>query len=857
MKTIFSYTKIFTCFLSILYIIGLVASFYNLQIILSIFVFLFLAILILFFNFDFKKSLILFLIFFLGILRANSSCNIDETLKNIDADDVTLSGQIISSKNISIKNQRIKFYLNVNKATINNGNKTITYDDLNSKAYVSVDLEENIEDKIIIGDYIEIQGKLRTPKPATNPHQFDYKRYLLNNNCANVFYGNNKTVKIISHPIFNLKNPKDSYYYLSKKCELTRIEILKKHSKNLPQTRLKVLGGLVFGDETINPDEKIKEDFKNSGLLHLLAASGLNVALIYGIWWWIASFCRLPYNFSILTGAFFVILYTFMTGFPPSIIRAGIMLLFVLFGKIIDREINSVALIFFAAFIMLLCNPKMLFDVGFQLSFVVTLGLIICCPVVISKFEKIEKNYKEKHKNKPKIIRYLLYFVSPVNLISVFLIPFVAQLWVIPLQMHYFNNFAPMSVCANVAVVPFIGILSFIGFISSIIALIPVINDYIVFIFDFIANPMLALLIKISELFASFKFSIISVFGLNFIQIFEFWGILLLITLNIKSNFQNKKHKIILGLTTIIFLLSFIKADMFSSDPQIIMFNVENADCFMIKTPKHKYIMIDTGRKIYRGLSNAETIMNKYLKNERINNLEYLIITHFDIDHSGGAEDILNNAKVKEVIIQSENSDSKTAKGLIEYLKSNKISYTVAKNNRVIYSEPDLKITIFKPEIMKKMPQSKLENETSIITLLNYKDKNILFMADSGIIGYEAIKQYLPEKIDIIKIGHHGAKNSISNNMLHKIHPNFALISSKENDRNHPHNSTLNTLYDNNVKILSSKDYGFIKISIKDNIAFYHYNKFKHKVENIIIPSQTDFFDESLYMKDFVKKNLK
>ena len=108
----------------------------------------------------------------------------------------------------------------------------------------------------------------------------------------------------------------------------------------------------VFGNETINPDEKIKEDFKNSGLLHLLAASGLNVALIFGIWWWIAMLFRIPYNFSIFLGAVFVILYTFMTGFPPSILRASCMLLFVLFGKLIDRNVNPVALVFFVGFLI-------------------------------------------------------------------------------------------------------------------------------------------------------------------------------------------------------------------------------------------------------------------------------------------------------------------------------------------------------------------------------------------------------------------------------------------------------------------------------------------------------------------------
>ncbi len=858
MKTIFSYSKIFTVLLSVLYIFGLIASFYNLEIILSILVFIFLVFIVLFRNFDFKKVIILYLIFFAGISRANNSYKIDNVLKDIKADNVIIKGQIVSSKDVSNKNNRVKFYLRADDVTIKNEKTDTNYNNINSKVLVSLDMADYIEDKIIIGDYIELQGKLRQPKEATNPHQFDYKQYLLNNDCTNVFYGNYTTFKVTGEPNFSVKNPRDCWYYALKKFELIRIKILEKHSKNIPPDRLKILGGLVFGDETISPDEKIKEDFKNSGLLHLLAASGLNVALIYGIWWRIASLIRFPYHLSILAGALFVIFYTFMTGFPPSIIRAGIIILFILLGKLIDRKADSVALIFFAAFLILLCSPKMFFDIGFQLSFVVTFGLVICCPIIISKFSKIEERFKNKHKNKRAFVKYILYLFSPVNLISILVVPLVAQLWVIPLQLHYFNNFAPMSIFANIAVIPFIGALSFIGFISSIIALVPYISDFMVFLFDFIASPLLLLLIKISEFFASFKFSIISTSGFNFVQIFTVWGIILIFVLNLKNNFQNKKHKILLVLSFILLALSFIKSDIFSKNPEIIMFDVENADCFLIKTPKHKYIMIDTGKKIFKGVSLAQIVINRYLRNERINKLEYLIITHFDIDHAGGAIDILNDAKVKNILIQKEEAKSFTSKEILEYLSENNFNYRIAKNNEVIYSEPDFKITSFKPEIKTKANKDKEDNETSIIILLTYKDKNVLFMADSGIEGFDAIKDGLPENIDIIKIGHHGAKGVIDKNMLRRIKPEYALISSGENKFNHPHYETLNLLYENNTRIFPTRDYGFVRIVLnKDKIFFKHFNKYKHKQEDIILPDYEKIFTEEKYIKKFVEENLK
>ena len=833
MKEIFSYTKLFTILLTIFYILGLIGSYYECNNVCFLICFILISLLIWFFNLGFKKSLILSLIFLLGIIRANSSKNLPTILDEINSNNAQITGQIITSKDISLKNNKVKFFLRADSALIDNKK----YENLNTKLLVNI---ENISN-FSIADYATLKGKLRSPKPSSNPHQFDYQRYLLNNNVKNILYAN--SFEKIKEP--ELKS--DFWYFLLKKFEKTREDIIEKHSKNIKSPRLEILGGIVFGSETINPDEEIKENFKNSGLLHLLAASGLNVALIYGIWWWLATLIRFPYNLSILTGAIFVIFYTFMTGFPPSILRASTMLLFVLFGKIIDRNINSLALIFFVGFLMLLFSPKMLFDVGFQLSFVVTIGLVVCMPVILDKFKKLDEKYKEKYKKVSRFKKYLLFLFSPMNLAAIIAIPLIAQIFVIPLQMHYFNNFAPFSVLANIAVVPFIGVLSFIGFVGSIFALVPFLNDFVIEIFDFIANPLLALLIKISEIFSSFKFSLISTIGLNIFQMFAFWGVVLLFILNLKNNFKNKKQIIVLSLAFLLVLFSFIKP--INHNLEITMFDVENADSFLIKTPKNKYIMIDAGKKSYKGSSDAQMILNKYLKNERINSLETLIVTHFDSDHSSGVVDILKNFKVKKVIIKDENIQSQTSKELLKYLKENNLNYQIVKNNEEIYFEKDLKIKTYSTN-------SKNDNESSIVTLLNYKDKNILFMGDCGIKGFEDIKKYF-NKIDILKIGHHGAKNSINNEMLDKLKPEYALISVGFNKFNHPHFSTINLLEEYNINIVSTRNYGFVKTIFKENdFEFYHFNSDLKKLKEINFINKKEFlFHESDFFKNFIKEN--
>ena len=847
--------KSFTILFSIFYIISV---FYKLENIISLLIFILIACLIFFLNYGARRSFILLFIFFLGIIRANYEAIKPDILTNIYSKNVQIEGQIISNKQI-VSNNRIRFFLNTKTAEIDNK----TYNNLNSKILVNVDFDENLMKKISIGDFIKIKGTLVPPKNSTNPYQFDYKRYLENKDCTNVIYAPKYGFEIIKQ-IQKSKDLKNNWFFVLNKFEKIREQIIEKHSKNIKSPKLEILAGLVFGNETVSPDEKIKQNFKNSGLLHLLAASGLNVALIYGIWWWIASLIRFPYNLSILSGAFFVVLYTFMTGFPPSILRASIMLLFVLFGKLIDRKTSTTALVFFVGFLILLVQPKMFFDIGFQLSFMVTLGLVSCCPLVSEKFEKADKNFKEKFKNSSRFKKYLLFLFSPQNITSIVAIPLIAQLWVIPLQLHYFNNLAPLSVLANIAVVPFVGILSFIGFLSSIIATIPKISDSIVFIFDSIANPLLAILIKISEYFSSFDFSLISTIGFNVFQIFVFWALIYFLFLNFKDNFQNTKALKAFIILVLAFLLSFIRPNLFQKNLEIISFDVQNADSFLIKTPKNKYIMIDTGKKSFRGIPDSQMIMNPYFKNEGIKRLDYLIITHFDLDHCGGVLNILENFEVKNVIIKDKNTNTKNSKEIIDYLNEKNISYKVAQNNEIILKEENLELKTFKtPEASFKnqgLNQDELDNETSIITLLKYKNKNILFMGDSGIKGFSAIKDNVG-KIDILKIGHHGAINVVNKEMLDKINPDYSIISSASNDLNHPHYSTINLLNEYNSKILTTKNYGFIKINLfenENNFRFYHFNSNTKKLEKVDFEKIIQLpFHKTKYFQDFIESNSK
>ncbi len=751
-----------------------------------------------------KYSILIFLAFCLGFYNTDFQVKDYDSIYNERLNDIVAQGTVRSILQISKEGTRAKFYFNINKINFKGKNYSLN----NTTTLVVINDMEKRFNKIQIGDTISICGNIRPPKSATNPSQFDYAKYLKYKDTFSILYSEDENFKVLKKAD-KYANPEEFYLYLAQKTDTIRNKITNVHAKYIKSPQLEILGGIVFGNEAINPPDEIKQSFINSGLLHLLAASGLNVALIFGIWWFLAqNILKLPYIISIWLGAFFIILYTFTTGFPPPVLRASIMLLFVLFGKLIDREVKPIALIFFVGFIMLIFNPKMFCDVGFQLSFIVTIGLMITIEPICEKLNNKNKEYIYKIKHFPKFIKIILMSFSPKFLLAAFLVPLCAQLYVAPLQMYYFNTFTPWSLIANLCVIPFIGAVSFLGFISSIFSTIPYLQDKVIFIFDIIINPFLVLLVKISQFFSTLKYSIITTPSPNVFQIILFWSILILFVQNIKENFKNKNIFILFCTIILIFFATFIKIP--SKNFEIIIFDVGNADSALIKTPNNKYIMIDTAMAPYRGVSNAKTIIEEYLKDKNIKEIELLIITHFDADHCGGAKDILNDLKVRTVYLQNINPHQSKGIEIINILKNKHIKYYAAKNNEIIYKEKNFSIKTLSAKI--PGDTDKTDNENSIVTLINSNSTSALFMGDAGVLGYNKYKDKIG-KIDIFKIGHHGATNSVNKEMLNNLNPRYTIISTGYNIYGHPSADTIEYLKATDTKTYTTKDLGAIKIS--------------------------------------------
>lgn len=730
---------------------------------------------------DKKTAAILIFVFYAGFFNSYLRIRDFDRVSLFAPNDIEITGQITNIPDINAKN--CKFEMSVSK---------INSESVKGKILVWMNDSQKRFDGYKVGNIYTIKGSLRLPPKSTNPSQFDYSRFLQNRKVYSILYTTpENTVEIgINNSV--------KWKFLRNLNDL-RHKILTVHEEYLKSPNLQILGGIVFGDDAVSPPEYVKESFINSGLLHILAASGMNVAFIWGFWFFFMRKFRIGYRRTLISGIFVVLLYMCMTGLGASVVRAGLMLIFVLIGKLIDRDAHSVSLLSFVALLMLIYNPAYLNDVGFQMSFLATLGILTTGQALNERLKDVKL---------PNIIK------------GDIAIPIIAQAWVAPIQMLYFNTFAPYAILANIAIIPFLCIVSFGGFISSIFAMFYPYTKYLCQAVDFVVNILISAILKISDFFSALDYSLLITTKPYIILILIYYGIVALITFMLKYGFS---RKIITAIIVMILILLVGNIKIPSKNLKILTFDVQNADCFLIKTPKNDYYIIDTGKFPYTSKnSQASITIGKYLKDNGIRKIKGLIVTHFDNDHAGGAPYIIQNFKVKNVYLYSENKESITAVSIFSALELANKEYIIAQNNDIIEDYPDFKMTLLRSN------DNKNENENSIQTLVSFRDFDMLFTGDAGVSGFERIKENLPSDIEILKVGHHGAKNVTDTGMLDRIKPQIAIISTGQNYFGHPSMQTIENLNRYGIKIYRTDYDGAVKIESdgkKFNIQTYDIKK--------------------------------
>ncbi|HDQ22850.1 MAG TPA: ComEC family competence protein [Candidatus Uhrbacteria bacterium] len=292
------------------------------------------------------------------------------------------------------------------------------------------------------GDKLQITCLLRQPETVND---FAYDKYLARYDIYSLCY----------YPQISLLEKKQGNFILAgifhfKNHFVSRLNWI------LPEPQASFLAGLLIGAKKSIPAD-LAEVFNQTGTTHIIAVSGYNVTIIAVFLMLLAQNLSLSRQKAFWLIILILIIFAIITGLQASIIRASIMGALVLLANYLGRVSNIKNVLALAAVLMLLVNPKVLvYDLGFQLSFLATLGLVYLSPVLI-KLTKIENC-------KLKIVKLIFsdYFITTLS----------AIILTTPLILYQFGKISLIAPLANILILPFIPIAMLLGFISGLLALI-------------------------------------------------------------------------------------------------------------------------------------------------------------------------------------------------------------------------------------------------------------------------------------------------------------------------------------------------------------------------------------------------
>ena len=534
-----------------------------------------------------------------------------------------------------------------------------------------------------------------------------------------------------------------NYLYTIKNILYQKIDKLK--SSNYIKT-------LLFCDNTLS--KEIKESYRINGISHLFSVSGMHINFFVSIIYLYLN--KITYNKRIkyLITNIFIIIYLIL--FPSSsLLRSAVMSILYSINYLLKLKIKKIDILLLTLGVSLLINPFIIYDLGYIYSYTITFFLVLSSSTL-------------KNKNK---INKIIY----ISLLS-FLVS-------IPITIYNSYEINIISILLNIILVPII----------SIIILPLTILTYIFPILDSILYLFTSTLETISLFISKIKITKI-IFPKPSLLIIVLYYIIFLLS------YQNKKYFYL----NIILLIIIYISPYLNSNFEIVMFEVGEADCHLIKYPYNKNtILIDTGKNEYK----IKNEVIPYLKSIGIKKIDYLIITHGDLDHMGEGINLVNNFKVEKVIFNC-GPYNDLEQELIKVLDKKKIKYYSCikelniDNNKLYF-------------LQTKEYDNENDNSNVIYSELNvYK---FMFMGDAGIDKEKDIlDKYNLSNVDVLKVGHHGSKTSSSKEFINVINPKYSIISVGKNNRyGHPNKEVLENL--ENSKIYRTDEDGSIMFKIKNN----------------------------------------
>ncbi|SFA69969.1 competence protein ComEC [Lentibacillus halodurans] len=632
--------------------------------------------------------------------------------------------------------------------------------------------DQETEHDLKYGAACTIDGKPELPDSSRNPGQFDYQNYLLSQGIS---------YQIVLDSLDDLACTGSSFMHTIYQLRADLVQFVQEEIS--PGTAV-WLNALVLGDDT-QIDEETIELFQRWNLSHLLAISGLHVGLVVGLFYFF--FVKL----NVLTKEkaqwaviFFLPCYALIAGGEPSVLRASTMVvLFLLAGKM-NWKFSVTDVLSIVFMLLIVADPYMLYNIGFQLSFCVTLGLLL------------SKNWLTQ---------------TNVSFFSVLNISFVSQMMILPLQVEYFFTFQPLSILLNLLVVPYFT-LFVIPFMFFILLLAPIAGSLISY-----ADR---LFVNIHELFiSSIEFINQTLYipwvvgSIPLAAVIAYYALFL--TFMKKLEYKQLKQAFKFGCCLTALITIIVIKPYISPVGNVTMLDIGQGDAMVIELPYRKGVLfIDAGAEMtfdddYEPSENVyKQKIKPYLYSRGISHIDAVFISHEDTDHMGSLQYLAEDMSIENVIVSE------------YYTFSAKISDVLTNNGiNIVRTAQGETITVGNQvfHVLSPARDKQSANENSLVLYTAIGGKTWLFTGDIGSDTERALTNTYPELgADVLKVAHHGSNTSTEPMFLEHLQPVYGLISASENNMyGHPHKDVIQSLKEANVHILRTDESGAIQYYFK------------------------------------------
>jgi competence protein ComEC len=650
------------------------------------------------------------------------------------------------------------------------------------------------------GDELEVEGKLETPPVFED---FSYRDYLARQGIRGMVAW--PKIKLLSRggggPITGALLALKS----GAKATIARI---------LPEPEASLLTGILLGTETGIP-ERVQDAFSATGTTHVIAISGFNISVI-ALMLSGATRRLAGRGWIALMTIAGIWIYALFVGGDPAVTRAAFMGSLYPAARLSGREADIPTGCFLAALVMTLYDPLTLWDVGFQLSFAATLGLILYS----RPFQDVGQRGLSRVLP-PGWVGRGLGLLREGLLVTV-----AAQITTLPLLLHYFGQLSLISLLANTLILPAQPAVMFCGGSATVLGMmwLPLGRAL-----GWAVWLPLAYTIRVVEWAARFPWTSVPVERFGPEHVLAWYGILAVLTLWVRQTPDGRRAwrdrlraqapagLLLSGLLVAAVLIWIAVFSLPDGRLHVIFFDVGQGDAILVRTPHGHQILLDGGPAPSALLDKLGRAMPFWDRT-----LDLVVLTHPDEDHLAGLIPVLERYQVAYVMEPALPHDTPLAQEWDRLLRQREVPHVIGQRAMRISLEDDLLLEVLHPGPALLQGTDADGNNNSLVLRLDYGRSRLLLTGDLEHEGEQALLntgQGL--KSHVLKVAHHGAGSATGEAFLAAVDPQLAVLSvGRDNSFGHPAGELLERLDQRGLSVFRTDEQGDIEL-ITDGMSIW------------------------------------